>query len=127
MSKFTGYFKVVPPKPSVTTMADSQNIGEQGSYANYTWYQRLVQGSASRLTRYREYDMMDNDVEIARSLGTIAEEMIGNDPNSGMPIELVIDSEKTERVPPNVVLTLKTSLRYWADLHWHNRLFKLIS
>lgn len=126
MAKISNYFKVVAPKPGVTTMTDSQGVGDQGTYSNYTWYQRLIQGSASRITRYREYDLMDNDVEIARSLDTIAEEMIGSDPNLDMPLELNIISEKQEHIPPNTVLTLKSALRYWCDLHdWYNRLFKI--
>lgn len=126
MAKFADYFKVVTPKPGVTTMSDSQNIGDQGTYANYTWYQRLVQGSASRITRYREYDLMDNDVEVARSLDTIAEEMIGSDPNSELPIQLIIDSEKDTNIPTSVVMTLRAALRYWNTLHdWNNRLFKI--
>lgn len=126
MAKFADYFKVIAPKPGVTTMSDSQNIGDQGTYANYTWYQRLIQGSASRITRYREYDLMDNDVEVARSLDTIAEEMIGSDPNSDLPVALVIDNEKEREIPTSVVLTLRASLRYWNDLHdWSNRLFKI--
>ena len=68
MSKLVDYYKVVAPKPNTTELADSQMIGGQGTYANYTWYQRLVQGSAARVTRYREYDVMDNDIEIARSV-----------------------------------------------------------
>jgi len=126
MAKFSNYFKVVTPKPGVTTMTDNQNIGDQGVYANYTWYQRLIQGSASRITRYREYDLMDNDVEIARSLDTIAEEMIGSDPNEDMPLVLNIISEKQENIPTSTVMTLKSALRYWSDLHdWQNRLFKI--
>jgi Bacteriophage T4-like portal protein (Gp20) len=126
MAKFTDYFKVVTPKPGVTTMTDSQSIGDQGAYSNYTWYQRLVQGSASRITRYREYDLMDNDVEVARSLDTIAEEMIGSDPDSELPLELIIDEAKTQHIPSSTVMTLRTALRYWNDLHeWDTRLFKV--
>lgn len=126
MSKIQDYFKIVTPKPGITTMSDSQNVGDQGVYANYTWYQRLVQGSASRLTRYREYDLMDNDVEISRSLDTIAEEMIGSDPNSDLPLELIIEGEKEQNIPTSMVMTLRASLRYWSDLHdWNIRLFKI--
>ncbi len=125
-AKYKGYFKIVAPRPGITTMSDSQNIGDQGAYSNYTWYQRLVQGSATRLTRYREYDLMDNDVEIARSLDTIAEEMTGSDPNSDLPIELVIDSEKDANITSSMVTTLKAAMKYWADLHdWANRLHKI--
>jgi hypothetical protein len=127
MAKFTDYFKVVTPRSGVTTMADSQGIGDQGVYANYTWYQRLIQGSASRITRYREYDLMDNDVEIARALDTIAEEVIGNDPNAKTPIDLIIEEEKQKEVPSSVVMTLRAALRYWCTLHdWETRLFKVV-
>lgn len=126
MAKFSDYFKVVQPKPSVTTMTDSQNVGDQGAYANYTWYQRLIQGSASRITRYREYDLMDNDVEVARALDTIAEEMVGSDPNDDLPLELVIEDKKEDKIPSSVALTLRTALKYWSDLHsWDTRLFKV--
>lgn len=126
MSKIQDYFKIVTPKASVTTMSDNQNIGDQGVYANYTWYQRLVQGSASRLTRYREYDLMDNDVEVSRSLDTIAEEMIGSDPNSDLPFELVIEGDKEQHIPSSTVMTLRAALRYWNDMHdWNIRLFKI--
>lgn len=126
MAKFQNYFKLVVPKPGVTTMSDNQTVGDQGTYANYTWYQRLVQGSASRITRYREFNLMDNDVEIARSLDTIAEEMIGSDPNSDTPLELIIQSDKEQHISTSTVMTLRAALRYWCDLHsWNIRLFKL--
>lgn len=124
--KWTNYFKIVTPKPETTKVSDSQNIGDQGSYGNYTWYQRLVQGSASRLTRYREYDLMDNDVEVARALDTIAEEMTGNNPKTDMPLELDILAEDEDQVSSNIVLTLKSALHHWSRIHdWENRLFKI--
>jgi hypothetical protein len=126
MAKFSDYFKVVSPKPGITTMTDNQSIGDQGVYANYTWYQRLIQGSASRITRYREYDLMDNDVEIARSLDTIAEEMVGSDPNSDLPLELIIQSGKEEEIESSTVITLRAALRYWSSMHnWNTRMFKV--
>ncbi len=78
--KWSGHFKIVTPQSSATKMTDSQEKGDVGAYNNYTWYQRLIQGSASRMTRYREYDLMDNDIEVSRALDTIAEEMTGNNP-----------------------------------------------
>lgn len=126
MAKFVDFFKMVQPRTGTTTMTDSQNIGDQGVYANYTWYQRLIQGSASRITRYREYDLMDNDVEVARALDTIAEEMTGSDPQLEMPLELNVKEEKQEIIPSSTVMTLKSALRYWCDLHdWETRLFKI--
>jgi hypothetical protein len=125
-AKFTDFYKIVTPKANTTSMTDSQNIGDQGVYANYTWYQRLVQGSASRITRYRECDLMDNDVEIARALDTIAEEMTGNALQSDLPIQLVIKGDKKQNISPTIQMTLKAALAYWCDLHdWHTRLFKI--
>lgn len=126
MAKFSDFFKVVTPKPGTTSMTDSQSLGDQGVYANYTWYQRLIQGSASRITRYREYDLMDNDVEVARALDTIAEEITGSDPQSESPIDLVVEQEKQNNIPSSFVSTLRTALAYWCDLHsWETRLFKI--
>jgi Bacteriophage T4-like portal protein (Gp20) len=125
MAKFSGYYKIVTPSPETTKVTDSQSLGDQGAYGNYTWYQRLVQGSASRLTRYREYDIMDNDVDISRALDIIAEEMTGNNPKTKMPIELEIMSEKETSIEDTTVLTLRAAQRYWTQLHgWDHRLFK---
>lgn len=126
MSKLDHFFKIVTPQSATTAMTDSESGGDQGTYANSSWYQRLIQGSASRITKYREYDLMDNDIEIARSLDTIAEEMIGSNPNSDLPLELIIDKTKDEAMTPVIAHTLKAALKYWNTIHdWDNRLFKL--
>jgi len=125
-AKWTGYFKVVSPQPSTTKMTDSQEMADSGAYNNYTWYQRLVQGSASRMTRYREYDLMDNDIEVARALDTIAEEMTGNNPKTKEPLILDIMTEDEDNVEGIAVLTLKAALRRWAHLHnFPNRLYAI--
>lgn len=121
--KFAGYFKLVTPKPDAAEMTDNQSLGDAGLYGNYTWYQRLVQGSASRIQRYREYDMMDNDVDVARALDTIAEEMTGNNPKTDQPLELDLLTEENEQ-NSNTVQTLQTALRHWCRIHdWENKLF----
>lgn len=126
MAKWTNYFKIIEPKPDSVKITDNQALGDGGTYGNYTWYQRLVQGSASRLTRYREYDLMDNDVEVARALDTIAEEMTGNNPKTDMPLETDIEANDDEEIPDTVVMTLRTALRHWSTIHdWENRLFKV--
>ena len=125
-AKWTGYYRIIEPKPNVSKVTDNQSIGDQGAYGNFSWYQRLVQGSASRLTRYREYDLMDNDVEVARALDTIAEEMTGNQPTTDEYLEIVVDAEKEEEVDNRTVVTLKSALKYWSEIHdWETRLFKV--
>ena len=126
MAKWVDYFKIVEPAPERTKMTDSQEMADQGAYNNYTWYQRLVQGSASRMTRYREYDLMDNDVDVFRALDTIAEEMTGNNPKTNEPLMVDIQTEDEKEVDSNTVLTVKTALRRWNRIHdWENRLFKV--
>lgn len=123
-AKWSGYFKIVTPSSSSTKMTDSQEMADSGAYNNYTWYQRLIQGSASRMTRYREYDLMDNDIEVARALDTIAEEMTGNNPKTKEPLILDILTEDEDNVESTAVLTLKAALRRWATMHdFPNRLY----
>jgi hypothetical protein len=124
-SKWSGYFKVVSPAQSTTKMTDSQEMADVGAYNNYTWYQRLIQGSASRMTRYREYDLMDNDVEVSRALDTIAEEMTGEgNPNSHLPFEIQLLTNEEDPVASQTVVTVRAALRRWSAIHeWDNRIF----
>ena len=126
MAKWTAYYKIIEPKPNAVKVSDNQAIGDQGAYGNFSWYQRLVQGSASRLTRYREYDLMDNDVEVARALDTIAEEMTGNAASTDEPLLITVDAEKHEEIDNRAIVTVKAALKYWADIHdWESRIFKI--
>lgn len=125
-AKFTEFYKIVQPSPEATRMTDSQSMTDAGIYGNYSWYQRLIQGSGSRLTRYREYDLMDNDVDIARALDTIAEEMTGNDEATDECLLLSVEAEDDSMISDTEVLTVKAALRHWINLHkWHSRLFKI--
>ena len=94
MAKWTGYVKVVKPKSQTEVVSDNQDVTGGDAYGNYTWYQRLVQGSSTRLTRYKEYDVMDQDVEVARALDTIAEEMTGNNFRTDLPLDLDLQLEE---------------------------------
>lgn len=124
MAKWTDYFKIIAPKPETVRVTDNQ--GDMGAYNNYSWYQHLVQGSASRLTKYREYELMDNDVEVARALDTIAEEMTGNNPKTDRPIEIDILSEDEDEISTSTVLTLQAAVRRWSSIHdWDNKLFNV--
>lgn len=126
IAKWSGYFKVITPQANATKMTDSQEMADVGAYNNYTWYQRLIQGSASRMTRYREYDLMDNDIEVARALDTIAEEMTGNNPKSKEPLILDILTEDEDNIEGVAVLTLKAALRRWGQMHnFPNRLYNI--
>lgn len=125
--KFTGFYKIVQPTPETTRVTDSQSLTDAGIYGNYSWYQRLIQGSGSRITRYREYDMMDNDVDVARALDTVAEEISGNDEYQDEPIIVDVVAEDDSQISDTQVLTIRSALRYWIQMHdFRTRLFKII-
>ena len=69
------FYKILNPGYATTGMASSADVIGFGSI---NWYTRLVRGSYTRLKRYSEYDTMDADVDVARALDLIAEEMVGN-------------------------------------------------
>ena len=126
VAKFTDFYKIVRPSPEATRVTDSQSMTDAGIYGNYSWYQRLIQGSGSRLTRYREYDLMDNDVDVARALDTIAEEMTGNDEATEDCIIMDVVAEDDSVISDTEVLTVKAALRHWIGIHkWDARLFKI--
>ena len=126
-NKITSFFKFVSSDVATTVVQDNQGIdGQYAAYGNYTWYQRLVQGSATRLTRYREYDIMDNDVEVTRALDTIAEEMSRSNPNTRLPLDIELQYEHGQHVEDSLVLTIRAALRHWSKAHeWESRLFKV--
>ncbi len=110
--KLVGIYQIVQPRPETIELTDGQDITGSAMYAQNSWYQRIVQGSSSRLNRYREYDSMDGDVEVSRALDTIAEEMTSRDEatNSHVLLDFVIDDD---HIKPNIVATLRTALRVW--------------
>lgn len=110
-----GFYQLVQPKPQTLEVTDNIDITGTAMYAQNSWYQRIVQGSSSRISRYREYDAMDADVEVARALDTIAEEMTSTDEstNTKMLLDFIIDDE---HINPSVVSTLRTALRVWNEI-----------
>lgn len=121
------YYKIVSPSAATIDTTDNRDTtGTGGVYGNYTWYHRLVQGSPSRLTRYREYDIMDADVHIAMALDIIAEEMCGNNGKHDLPLELIITPSGNNPVPSRTVTTLRAALKTWCQLHnWRERIFPI--
>ena len=120
----TRYYKIISPRSPNVDITDSQNIGgSQGVYGNYTWYSRLVQGSNTRIHRLREYDIMDSDIDIARALNIIADEMTSYNPKTELPLELLITAGVEEQIASNVVVTLQAALKTWCKLQsWDTRL-----
>lgn len=127
MAKITSFYKIISPNaPSVDTLDNRDTTGTGGVYGNYTWYHRLVQGAPSRLTRYREFDIMDGDVHISAALDIIAEEMCGNTAKKSQPLELVLTPSGTNPIPSKTVTTLRAALKTWNTIHnWKERMFPI--
>lgn len=115
-SKWSKYYTIVQPTPSTKTIQDSQDVSGGTLYNSHSWYQRLVQGSSTRMTRYREYDGMDNDVDVSRALDTISEEMTQMNRKTKLHVDIVFD-EIDGTVPNTTAVTLSTALRFWSKAH----------
>ena len=122
------FYKIIQPKSPNADLTDSHDIGgNRGLYGNYTWYNRLVQGSATRITRYREYDVMDADIDVAGALNIIAEEMAGNNPKTSLPLQIEVTAGNEQVVPSAAVVTLNAALKTWCALQgWDLRLYQTI-
>lgn len=127
MAKIKSYYKIVSPNAAtIDTLDNRDTTGTGGVYGNYTWYHRLVQGSPSRLTRYREFDIMDGDVHVAMALDIIAEEMCGNTGKLNDPLEITLTPSGSNLIPSRTVTTLKAALKTWCTLHnWKERMFPI--
>lgn len=125
------YYKIVAPSAaSIDTMDNRDTTGTGGIYGNYTWYHRLVQGSPSRLTRYREFDIMDGDVHVSMALDIIAEEMCGNRGKNNstidLPLEIAVTPSGNNPVPARTVTTLRAALKTWCTINnWKERIFPI--
>lgn len=113
----TKFYKIVTPRSRDANVLDGQDsVGSTGLYGRMSWYNRLVQGSASRRNRYREYDIMDNDPDIALALDLIAEEMVGNNPKGKLPLDLELTPQPTQRIKSSVAMTLKAALKTFVNI-----------
>lgn len=127
MAKITDFYKIASPSQPVVTVTDNQSLDNSYGAISNTSYHRVIQGGASRLARYNEYNAMDNDVEVARALDITAEEMTGKNTKTNLPLDLDMIKEESQEVDDTLVTTLNAALRRWCDLHGFNdnRLFKL--
>ena len=124
-AKFTGVYKLIQQNNiETTTVSDNQELGDPSSFGNYNWYHKVIEGSGSRISKYREWDHMDVDIDIARALDILAEEITGNCSKNDEPLE--IDVIDLDHMTTSEITTVKTALRHWCEIHrWKNRLFNI--
>ncbi len=121
-------YKIITPATNKVSVTDNQDLGGNfGLYGNYSWYHKLIQGSSVRLMRYREFDLMSIDIQVARALDIIAEEVVGLSSESELPLKLMITAGRDESISSNDVITLKSALKTWCKIHnWKKRLFYIV-
>ena len=68
------------------------------------------------MASYRQYDAMDGDIDIARSLDIIAEEMSGKDDKTDLPFIIQWQKEDNQDISDTTIVTVRAALRQWAQL-----------
>lgn len=122
----TKVYKIIDPRSLETDVSNNMTGMGGNLYGNFTWYHRLIHGSAQRLTRYKEYDLMDSDVDVARALDIIAEEMAGNNSKSETPLIIKLELDGGVQIQSRTVATLNAALKTWCNIHdWKNRTFRI--
>ena len=130
MATWSSYWKIITPAKKQEQTAikyDSTDSNYYGAAFNtVAAYSQLIKGSGSRVSRYMQYDAMDADVDIARALDIIAEEMSTCDEDTGLPFEIDYQIEQNQEVSEITVTTLRAALRHWSNIHdFHNKIFRI--
>ena len=91
-----------------------------------TWYSQVLRGQGSRTASYKQYDAMDADIDIARSLDIIAEEMSGKDEKTQLPFLIEYQKEDNQEVSDTTAVTLRQAVRQWSDIQdFNKRIFSI--
>lgn len=127
MSQLQSFWKIITPasrKQLYTTLAtDAYNpqTTDPSSMTAVTWYSQVMRGPGSRMQSYTQYDAMDTDVDISRSLDIIAEEMTGKDEKTDLPFEIVYNKEDNQDISDTTAVTLRQAVRQWSSVQDFNR------
>lgn len=122
MSHMTGMWRIVTPKTrkqlytALSTDAYDPRTNDRTSLAAVSWYSQVMRGPGSRMASYKQYNVMDGDIDISRSLDIIAEEMSGKDDKSELPFVIQWQKEDNQDVSDATVVTVRAALRQWSQL-----------
>lgn len=122
MSHMTGMWRIVTPKTrkqlytTLSTDAYDPRSTDRTSVAAVSWYSQVMRGPGSRMASYKQYDVMDGDIDISRSLDIIAEEMSGKDDKTELPFLIHWQKEDNQDISDTTVVTVRAALRQWAQL-----------
>ena len=127
MSTLSNYWRIITPasrKQMYTTLATDAydpNTVDVSSLASVKWYTQVLKGPGSRAQSYKQYDAMDTDIDIARSLDIVAEEMSSKDSKTDLPFIVEYQKEDNQDISDSTVITVRQALRSWAELQALNR------
>lgn len=122
MSQFSGFWKIVSPKTrkqlytTLSTDAYDPRSTDMSSLSAVTWYSQVMKGPGGRMQSYKQYDQMDGDIDIARSLDIIAEEMSGKDEKTELPFLIDWQKEDNQDISDTTIVTVRAALRQWATV-----------
>jgi hypothetical protein len=106
---------------TLATDAYDPRTTSQSSLSSIQWYSQVLRGPGSRSQTYKQYDAMDTDIDISRSLDIIAEEMSGKDEKTKLPFLIEYIKEDNQDVSDSTAVTLRQAVRQWTELHGFNK------
>lgn len=127
MGQWTQYYKIIKPAPAKDgyVARDTYDANET-TISNFSWYTQVMKGAGSRMQRYTQYNAMDTDVDIARALDTIAEEMSSKNEQTELPFNIHYQNDDNKEVKESIVMTVKAAMRHWTDVQdLENRVFRV--
>lgn len=120
MAQLSNYWRIITPasrKQLYTTLsvdAYDPRTTDLSSMTSVQWYSQILRGLGTRQSSYKQYDAMDTDIDINRSLDIIAEEMSGKDEKTGLPFEISYQKEDNQDISDTTAVTLRQAVRQWA-------------
>jgi hypothetical protein len=114
MANFKDFFKIVEPKSQNTEYVSTSTVMSSNSWG---WLNQVLKGAASRIARYNTYDQMLQDIDIARAIDIIAEEVSTFDKTSDCPFTIDYMNQENKEVDERIVLTLRAALDHWCQVH----------
>lgn len=132
MSQFSNYWRIITPasrKQMYTTLstdAYDPRRTDVSSLSSIQWYSQVLRGPGSRSQSYRQYDSMDTDIDISRSLDIIAEEMSGKDDKTDLPFVIDYQKEDNQDISDSTSVTLRQAVRQWSEIQdFKKRMFSI--
>lgn len=132
MAQLSNFWRIITPASrkqlytTVTTDAYDPRTTDMSSMTAVQWYSQVLRGLGGRAASYKTYDVMDADIDIARSLDIIAEEMSGKDEKTELPFEIIYEKEDNEDISDTTAVTLRQAVRQWSSTQdFNKRIFSI--